>query len=210
MRKTICLLVIFSLVAGLIFLFLQAGSFLVKADPIHNSDAIVVLMGSVPDRALYASDLVNKGISSNLILAEEATSGWEDLKARGIHPVVGSDLFKEVAVQLGIPSQDIQILHGNAKSTLEEARIISSYLKSHPGKDTILLISSASHTRRAALIFHETLKKAGLPVHLMVSPSPYSGFDGARWWTDKEKTATVFYEWTKIISFILFEQWSKK
>lgn len=116
-----------------------------------------------------------------------------------------AEQFKDVCIQLGVPADSILILPGSAKSTRDEALILRTWLSSFPEMDTITLATSSFHTRRAALIFRTFLKDAAHPVVVQVSPSPYSLYTPEKWWTDREKIQRVFYEWTKMVAFVLFE-----
>lgn len=193
----------------MLLIFRQAGSWLVKADPPQKSDAIMVLMGSVPDRVLQAADLYQQGIAPRIIIIEPEHGSWEKVIARGIHPTFGAEQFKEVAVWLGIPDSCITVLPGEAESTKQEAQIISAWLKQHSSVDTLTLVSSNNHTLRSGMIFRKKFKKDEVKTEVILSPSPYSKHnDLSKWWRDREKIEIVVFEWIKIVVFVAVEQWS--
>jgi uncharacterized SAM-binding protein YcdF (DUF218 family) len=107
---------------------------------------------------------------------------------------------------LGVPSDSILILPGNATSTQMEAMIIRKYLVDKYGIDTLLLVTSAHHTRRASMIFKFAFRKAKMPVNVICSPSKYTNFDAERWWRSKEGIQMVLSEYMKIGSFLVFEK----
>ena len=65
---------------------LAAGRVLVVADPLPpRADAIVILAGSVPDRALAAADLYRAGLAPRVVVTRErAGTGQAALHARGV------------------------------------------------------------------------------------------------------------------------------
>lgn len=199
----------FLLLYGFVLFMTHAGDYLVQADPPCKSDAIVVLMGSIPDRVLHAADMFNQGIASKIIIVEPEHGSWDKVIARGIQPTFGAAQFIEVAVQLGIPDSCITIIPGEAQSTKQEAQIISTWLKQNPGLKSLTLVSSNSHMFRSGLIFRKKFKKEGLNIRILLNPSPYSKHtDLTKWWTDREKIEVVVFEWLKICVFIVVEQWN--
>jgi uncharacterized SAM-binding protein YcdF (DUF218 family) len=99
------------------------------------------------------------------------------------------------------------LLPGKNESTLEEARMMSEYVGLNPSCDTLIIVCSQSHSRRAGMIFRKVFKKSGGNVHLVLSTSPYAPYDGRKWWADREKIQVVVCEWIKLLSFMLVEQW---
>jgi len=67
-----------------------------------------------------------------------------------------------------------------------EATIVREYLTDKPCIDTLLLVSSAPHTRRAYLIFKYAFRKSDMPVQVVCSPSSYTNFDAENWWRSRE------------------------
>ena len=49
----------------------RAGNWLVKEDVPEHADAMVLLMGSFPDRVMQAADLYNEGQADRLIIVHE-------------------------------------------------------------------------------------------------------------------------------------------
>src|SRR5882724_2164648 len=69
------------LLAG-IYGFFHAGSWLVREDPLEKSQAIVVLSGGLPDRALAAVELFRAGHAKEVWLTQPSQPGtaMEELK----------------------------------------------------------------------------------------------------------------------------------
>jgi len=107
---------------------------------------------------------------------------------------------------LGIPADSIQILPGNASSTQMEAESVRNNLQSTTGVDTLVLVSSSTHTRRAFNIFKAAFKGMEEPPVLLSSPSAYTEFHAEKWWKDREDIQEVVLEYLKMVNFFLFEK----
>lgn len=184
----------------------RAGKWLVKENAPEHADALVILMGNFPERVLEAVDLYNNGGAGRLIIVQESMGPYEILESKGADILSTTEQAHNSAVALGIPEDSITILPGDARSTLNEAVIISDYLADKPDIDTLILVSSPSHMRRASMIFTSAFKTRGMQVYVGCSPSSYSGFQPDKWWRRKEDAQAVVSELVKIMSFQLFEK----
>lgn len=192
----------------LILLLRYAGTYLVKqSEPLPKSDAAVILMGSIADRVLEAADVYKAGLTDRIIIVNNIQYGSESLKPYGITIPNFAALSMDALQQLGVPDSLITVLPGRVSSTRAEADTISSWLKANPGVDTLAIISSSAHTRRAYMIFDDSFSDNEIDITLMSIPSKYSEFNGERWWTERESAKQVFMEWVKIVSFVLVEKW---
>jgi len=95
-------------------------------------------------------------------------------------------------------------LHHNSHSTLEEARALIPQLRAI-GADTILLVTSNYHTRRAASIFRSVAN--GDPVILPVASNCKPFQNG---WSDREGAKIWLNEWSKTLWWHLVDHWSDK
>jgi uncharacterized SAM-binding protein YcdF (DUF218 family) len=185
----------------------NAGKWLVKNDnPVH-ADALVILMGSIPDRVLETTDLYKAGFADRVVIVEESMGAYRELEARGAHIISNTQQCRNAAIALGIPEESIVVLPGDARSTQQEAIIVREFLKARPGIDTILLVSSSNHTRRASMIFEKALEKSGMQVVVYSCPSKYSNFNGKGWWRRKESIQVVLFEYIKIVNFLFIERY---
>ena len=184
----------------------RAGKWLVKEDVPPHADAMVLLMGGFPDRVLQAVDLYREGKAGRLLIVEESMGPFSTLEARGADIISNSEQARNSCVALGIPADSITILPGAARSTKDEAIIVRNYMAGFNEIDTLLLVSSAQHMRRASMIFNAALRDSETPVYVGCSPSAYSDFDAKHWWSSKEDIQAVLSEYVKIGSFLLFEK----
>jgi len=182
----------------------RLGAFLVVQDPDAPADAIVVLSGSLPDRILHAVDLYKAGLAPVIVLTREVEMpGLSELRHRGLEIPERHDLNRSIAEQLGVPHEAIITIDERAGSTLTEVAALLPELRRRNLR-TILLVTSKTHTRRAAMIF-ETL--SGGDIKLRVSPTPYDPFTPDDWWKRRETTRRVITEYGKLINFLLVDRW---
>ncbi len=198
-------LVILILLATSITGFCRAGRWLMEKDIPVKSDAIVLLMGNFPERVLEAADVYSNGLADRLIIVYESMGPYRELESRGASIVRTTDQARDAAVALGVPADSIIMLPGDARSTLDEAISVRDYLKLNPSVDTLILVSSPAHMRRAYMIFRAALRNSPQKIFVGCSPSSYSDFNPGKWWRRKEDVQSVLSEYVKIISFVLFE-----
>jgi len=184
----------------------KTGLWLVREDVPMHADAMILLMGPFPERVLQVADLYHEGITDNLIIVYESMGAYQALEERGATIIRTTEQARDAAVALGVPDSCITMLPGDARSTLDEALAVSDYLAMQPGPDTLILVSSPAHMRRAYMIFKTVLKRADLNTYVGCSPSKYSSFNPDRWWRRKEDIQSVLSEWIKILNFKIIEQ----
>ncbi|MCX8072758.1 MAG: YdcF family protein [Candidatus Binatia bacterium] len=180
------------------------GGFLVVQDVPTKSDAIVVLSGSVPDRILEAVDLYHAGLAPRLLLTREGRlPGLDELRRRGVALPERHEQNRDIALALGVPVENIEVIERRATSTLAEARELVALLQKQ-GMQRVLLVTSRAHARRARVIFR-TLA-AGHP-EILVVPSRYDPFDPHTWWRERAFLRRVVTEYGKLLTWWLFDQW---
>jgi uncharacterized SAM-binding protein YcdF (DUF218 family) len=203
---SLCFVLIVVYVAGC----RRAGKWLVKNDEPVHTDAMVVLMGSFPDRILQAVDIYEQGITNKLILVEAGMGTYRKLEERGVKIISGTEQIRNAAIVLGINSDSIIILPGNAQSTQQEAMIVRDYLDDYPAIDTLVLVSSSPHMRRAYMTFKNAFNKSQQHIYIICSPSAYTEFNATKWWKSKDDIETLMLEYLKLANFLLFERLSRK
>lgn len=192
------------------FILINAGRFLIKEDEITEADAIVVLMGSVMDRVLQATDLYEDSLAHQIIMVETISPEIITDSLKLGNQQSNAMLSRELFISNGIPDSDIMVLQGGAKSTMDEAIIIRAFLQKRPDIDTIFMVSSAEHTYRAHKTFEAAIQSLGWKVHIISSPSIYTDFRAEKWWKRKGDIREVFQEYLKLLNFFLFQQWKLK
>ena len=208
MRKPALLFVVF-----LIFLFIvyttgcrRAGHWLARKDVPEHADAYVVLMGIFTERVLQAYDAWETGLADRFIIVEESMGPLRRLEERGVTILSNSKQAISSLVEMGVPADSIMLLPGDSRSTLDEAIAVNKFLNTTWSADSLVLVSSPAHMRRAFLIFRKTMEYGGNSMYIGTMPSTYSSFNPDKWWRRKEDIQSVVSEYVKIGSFMFFEK----
>src|SRR5262249_61271254 len=122
-----------------------------------RAEAIVVLAGSIPDRALEAADLYRSGLAPLVVVTRERLPrGEASLLARGVHLPESDALTLEALEGLGVPRTAVRVLRRRTGSTESEAATIARWAcERHLRR--IVVVTSRYHTRRARLILRRSL-----------------------------------------------------
>ena len=128
---------------------------------------------------------------------------YKALEEKGVNIISNTTQVGDALIALGIPSDSITIIPGDATSTQMEAMLIRDYIAEKKGVNSLILVSSAHHTRRASMIFNAVLKSLEEPVTVHCSPSKYTKFDAERWWRSKDGIEDVVLSYMKMGSFLV-------
>ena len=163
------------------FIAWNAATFLIVTVPLSRADAIVVLSGAatVRERAQWAASLYHQGRSQRIILTnDDQRSSWSSAEQRNPYYY---QLAMEVLQRLGVPQQNVELIAVPVRSTYDEAVLLRQYCETN-GVRTLLVVTSAYHSRRATWIFRQQFQGSATqigmdPVESWVqSPKPSS------WW----------------------------
>jgi uncharacterized SAM-binding protein YcdF (DUF218 family) len=190
--------------AGLTAAILGAGRLLVVTDPLPaRADAIVVMAGSIADRALEAAELYKSGVARRVVVTRERLPRGEvPLRARGVRLPESSEQTLAALHALGVPPSATIVLPGRARSTDSEARTISRWACARAR--SLVVVTSRYHSRRARLILRQALAPE---IRLALRPSRYDPFDAARWWSDRRDAKAVLSELEKLTHYWTRERW---
>ena len=199
----VALLVVLALAAAA--LLPLAGGILVVADPLPASaDAIVVLAGSIRDRALEAAAIYRDGIAPRVVVTRETSPpGATTLRGSGVELPESDALTRTALIGLGVPPRAIVTLRRRAQSTASEARTIARWACAH-GMRRLVVVTSPAHTRRARAILVRAL---GPDVAVAVRPARADRFSGRRWLHVRRDAKIVLSEWQKLLHHWLVERW---
>ena len=213
MLKKISVLFLFFFLALIALFFLRfkiavsLASFLISDSPFNKAYAAVVLTGSQPSRILEAVDLYKEGFAEKIILTNgETRPGASLLKEKGIEIPNTTDIDLIVALGLGVKRSDIIVIKEGANSTYQEAVLVLDFAV-ESGVDSLLIVSSKSHTKRAEIIFNHVAQKCfQSSVRLFIKPSRYDNFEPGMWWRFRSGVRQVAWEYQKLAYFYLFER----
>lgn len=199
------------LLTFLVFVFLTYGAkFLVNNDDVSNLDnaVIVLLMGSIADRALGAAELFKQGHINKILMVRSPSPGTEKLESMGIYLEDISEISKRVLIELGVGEKDIVILPGNTNSTKDEAVAVKKYFMGNGKFDNIILVTSKCHSSRSKHIFQQIFK--GTDQVTYSYPTPYDKFETKDWYRKRDNAKRVVNEYIKWLYFTLVERFIVK
>ena len=174
---------------------------IVEAD-LPNAEAIVILSGSSTyvERTQKAAELYRQGRAPLIVLTDDHTrGGWSNTLER--NPFFVERAHDELIKQ-GVPRDKIRVAPGIAASTRDEALIIRDYALAQRLK-SILVVTSAYHSRRALRILRLTF--AGVETSLGIAPAPTGAQTPSpvSWWLHVEGWRSVAGEYVKLIYYWL-------
>jgi uncharacterized SAM-binding protein YcdF (DUF218 family) len=132
--------------------------------------------------------------------------GYDLVVSQGVSIPHDTDIAKEVAAQLGVPEEKITVLPGDALSTKDEAIRVREYLKSEPDIDSLIIVTSKSHSGRAKKIFFKAMSSIDREIRVISCPTKYDDFNAEKWWKSREDLKRGALEYLKLFHFYLREQ----
>jgi len=182
-------LLLSSLVSVTLLVFLNLGRWLVIDDPLHKADAIVVLSGNMPSRALEAARVYKQGYADQVWLTHSTEPG-ATLAELSI-PFEGEDFYnRQILMHQGVPERAIYVLDPPIVNTADEMKTIGDALRTR-NLHCVILVTSKVHTRRVRTLWNHISTKNGTALVHGVS---YDGFDPAHWWRTTRDALDVVRE----------------
>jgi uncharacterized SAM-binding protein YcdF (DUF218 family) len=161
----------------LVFLFLNAGRWLVREDPLEKAQAIVVLSGGMPIRALEASRIYRQGYAPEVWLTRPAEPR-ASMEALGIPYQGEEDDNQRVLIHEGVPPDAIRRLDPLIYNTADEIRAIGSAMNA-AGAQVVIVVTTKAHTRRVRALWNKLEKDRR---KILVRAASGDSFDPAHWW----------------------------
>jgi uncharacterized SAM-binding protein YcdF (DUF218 family) len=189
------------IVAWFVVAWLAARALIVSAD-LPQAEAIVVLSGSSTylERTHKAAELYNQGRAPLVVLTDDNTrGGWSSAQQRNPYFV---ERAHEELVKQGVPPAQIRVAPGVASGTSEEALIIKDYAAAH-GLRSVLVVTSAYHSRRALRTLRQTLAGTGTTLGITTAPTGWQTPAPAFWWLHLEGWRSVGGEYVKLTYYWL-------
>ncbi|MGH7389820.1 MAG: YdcF family protein [Candidatus Rokuibacteriota bacterium] len=171
------------------------GRYLVVADALQPSDAIIVLDGRTPARELEAAALYHRGLAPRVVVAR----GRDPYAAA--HALAGEPTPQvralRVLTHLEVPRAAIEALERVVENTADELAADFDHARSR-GFGRVILVTSPAHTRRVRVIWNARYQ-AVLPA--LVHPTPHDPFETARWWRSRRSIEYALHEVAGILHF---------
>ena len=191
-KRLLIFLVLLALLAVSAFwAFRRVGRWLVEPDPLEHAQAIVVLSGKAPFRAMEAAEIYRQGWAPEVWLLRDETDESDEAFAKlGIPHPTEQDYDREVLAKLGVPTKAIRILEPPTTNAVSEIRLIANELRRQNG-DKAILVTSPVHTRRSKEIWR--LVAGGHPQAVLRYDS-YEPADPDHWWRNTHDIQDVEHE----------------
>jgi len=183
------------------YILKKIGYFLIFEQEPQKADVIVVLNGRDTERSLAAVDLYNQGYAKLMIMAHiPKQAGTDEFWKRVGGNFNGKVFFQRAIEAMGVPEHAFKLIGNGVASTYDEALATREFLKKN-GYKSIILVTSKWHSRRAYLTFKSTLKND--EIKIVIQPSMYDVFRPDSWWKNRNDVELIFYEYIRLIYYIL-------
>jgi uncharacterized SAM-binding protein YcdF (DUF218 family) len=188
----IILVILFATALG-IMVFRAMGAYLVYADPLVRSDAVVVLSGGDSDRLAEGARLNLDNYAGIYILTETGA------------PLAGynqdyMDYLKLEVIDLGVPPTAIQVTEKHAKNTYDEAKAVLKLMKDHH-VGSCIVVTDPYHTRRAKIIFSDVFRDSEIVVR--VWPVRNHWYRPGSWWLSLAGWEATLSEYLRLAAYRL-------
>ena len=185
-RFWIAAAILLILALAAVIVFRGIGRWLVVQDELEHSDAIVVLSGGMPQRALEAARIYRQGLAPQVWITRPASPS-ESLAAMGISFEGEESYSRAILVHEGVPETAIRILAPVIVNTADEERATIAEMQATQAS-RVIMVTSPPHTRRVRTLWR---KLAPVGLTMIVRPAA-DGFDADHWWrTTKDALAVV-------------------
>ena len=183
------------IVAWEVVAWVAARALVVDAD-LSSADAIVVLSGSSAyvERTHKAAELYREGRAPLVWLTDDHTrGGWSSALQRNPYFV---ERATDELIKAGVPAERIRIVPGVASSTRDESLIVRDYASSQ-GVRSVLVVTSAYHSRRALRTLRQVFAGTGTTIGLHA----VAATSNAWWWLQPNGWRDVPGEYVKLIYY---------
>ena len=196
-----------SLLFFVIWIFLAPflAEALIVEKSLERAEAIFVLGGGSTylERTNKAAELYKNGRAPKIFLTNDnSQGGWNQALQR-------NPFFVELAqwelVKQGVAPESIEILPVVVESTHDEAVVLEKIVKER-GLKSVLLVTSAYHTRRTLRTFEKVFRDNNASVQIGIE-SPPAGWQTPKpsyWWLSPRGWNFVAGEYLKIVYYWLF------
>lgn len=169
---------------------------LIVEKPMRRADAILVLGGSSVylERAQKAAELYKNGIAPKVLLSDDGErAGWSRVEKRNT-PYV--ELTKRELIAQGVAPENIEIFKPIGSGTIYEAREFQK-VAAEENLNSIMIVTSAYHTRRALRTFERTLASDKTEIGIAAAPTGEQTPPPFIWWLSSFGWNVVAGEYVK-------------
>lgn len=173
---------------------------LIVEKPLEKADAILVLSGSSAylERTREAALVYRQGVASKILLSDDGgRTGWSKKERRNLKFV---EAARDNLIAVGVAPENIEILPAPVAGTINEAEVLRDKIK-QTGWKSVLLVTSAYHTRRSLWTFEKVLANSDVQIGIVSpstgdqTPAPFT------WWLTGKGWNSVAGEYVKIVYY---------
>ncbi len=182
-----------------------AAEELIVEKPLKNADAIFVLAGAdaYVERTEVAAKFFREKIAPKIFLSNDGLKGgWNQKEQRNPY---FAELARWELIRQGVPEDAIEILPTVVAGTNDEANLLVKISNERQLK-SLLLVTSAYHSRRALRTFERKFAKEDLRVEIgmeYAQPGAQT-LKPSSWWLSPIGWKTVSSEYVKTFYYWLF------
>jgi uncharacterized SAM-binding protein YcdF (DUF218 family) len=169
---------------------------LIVEKPLEKADAIMVLGGSSTfvERTQKAAELYRQGIAPKIYLTDDGgRGGWSRIEHRNPKFV---ERARNNLIEQGVPADSIEVLASVVEGTIDEARLFANKAEAENLK-SVLLVTSAYHTRRARWVFERVLIGRNIEIGIGSPPPGIQTPPPFYWWLLPSGWSLVASEYIK-------------
>ncbi len=168
------------------------AEWLVVEDTLSRAQAIAVLNGYFPFRAMEAASLYEQGWAPEVWLIRGSSSPAEEqaLGNLGMRIDREESINREVLARARVPPGAICVLNGAVKNTADEVRLIAHELAQR-GRDRVIIVTSKAHSRRVRATWRALVGDSPSAIVRYAAKDPYSP---SRWWRNTHEALVVSRE----------------
>lgn len=172
------------------------GNWLVINEPLQKAQAIVVLSGQIPFRAMEGAALYRDGWAPELWLTRgDVTPEAQALARIGFDGEGGDhELSQLILIKLGVPASAIHVFPEHGANTVAEARLTASHaVRGVP----VIIVTSKAHSRRVRVVWNSAV---GSGYSAIVRSARDDPFESGRWWSTSSDVLSVAREVLGIVN----------
>lgn len=169
--------------------FFCVGRWLVVEDPLDHAQAIAVLSGRMPVRALEAAQLYRQRYAKEIWLTHSTEPG-KTLESLGV-PYMGEEIYNaKILVHEGVPPGAIHVLEPPILDTADEIVAINAAVSAAP-LHVVIIVTTKPHTRRVRALWRTLTRDQSRAIVRAASADP---FDADHWWRNTRDALDVVRE----------------
>lgn len=179
------------------------ATYLIVEKPLVNADAIIVLSGSAvyQERTRKAAELYKQGFAPLVFITNDAArAGWSAADQANPQFV---DLERRELIAAGVSPDAIKVLDGEVRGTNQEADALAAEIDARPLR-SVLIVTSAYHSRRAYWVFSKTLAAKGVEIGIEHAPTGDRTPRPETWWLHARGWQMVAGEYVKSVGYWIF------